>query len=131
MKKKAKTKEELRGVYSKAVRKFFPDLKKASYNDRPFLAALQLAKRSYKMFTNPSDEPQTKKLKQTFRLQGKSGPRVKFKEIRDELYEWVVDVRSALKARLPRSMLRAKAEQLQIQKIEENPELAEIKKVNI
>ena len=64
-----KTKKESRGIYSRAIRQYFPDLAKANFNDKAFQAALQLAKRSYDMFVNPSDEePPVKKLKQTFRL---------------------------------------------------------------
>lgn len=48
-------------------------------------------------------------------------------EIRDQLYEWVVDVRSAIKGRLPTALLIAKANQLQKDwidmKIAENPEM--------
>jgi hypothetical protein len=51
-------------------------------------------------------------------------------EIRDQLYEWVVDVRSAIKGRLPTTLLIAKANQLQKDwidmKIAENPELEDV-----
>ena len=55
MKKECKSKKELRGVYSRAIRKFFPDLAKADYNDQSFQAALQLAKRSYKIVSKPKE----------------------------------------------------------------------------
>ena len=55
------------------------------------------------------DEAPVKNLKQTYRLPGRSGPKVKAPEIREGLYEWVVDIRSALKGRLPKTMLITKA----------------------
>ena len=61
MKKECKSKKELRGVYSRAIRKFFPDLAKADYNDQSFQAALQLAKRSYKIVSKPKEVKTTKR----------------------------------------------------------------------
>ena len=58
-------------------------------------------------------------------MTGKSGPKVKAPEIRDGLFEWVVDVRSALKGRLPKSIFKAKAKQLQDDWIQDNPDLPE------
>ena len=148
---KAKNKKELRGIYPMAVRECFPYLKNAQYMDKKFQAALSLAKRCYGSHVNPSDETPIKRLKETFRLPGKSGPKVKvciyffqhyfylnlkhslflqMPEIRDQLYEWVVDVRSAIKGRLPTALLIAKANQLQKDwidmKIAENPELEDV-----
>ena len=125
MKTTAKNENESRGVYSKAIRQTFPDLKNANYNDDAFQAALSVAKRAYTKFVNPSDEePAEKLLKNTFRLPGKSGPKVRAPEIREGLYEWLVDVRSAVKARIPRAVLRAKGAEIQTNWILENPESA-------
>ena len=74
---KAKNKKELRGIYPMAVRECFPYLKNAQYMDKKFQAALSLAKRCYGSHVNPSDETPIKRLKETFRLPGKSGPKVK------------------------------------------------------
>ena len=57
-------------------------------------------------------------------MKGKSGPKVRASDVRDALYQWVVDIRSALKGRLPKAMMIAKAEQLQQKWITENPNLA-------
>ena len=54
-------------VYSSAVRKFFPNLKNAKFNDRAFLKALQMARRSYENYINPEIETPVKKLKRSFR----------------------------------------------------------------
>ena len=113
MKSKAKSEEDQKKVLSRAVREYFPNLKNAKSNDRSFLKALQMARRSYKNIINPSFEPPPKKFKQTFRVNGKSGPNMKVPEVRDGLYKWVVDIRSALKGQLPRSMFVAMAEKLQ------------------
>ena len=74
---------------------------------------------------NPSDEePPKKRLKNTFRMPGKSGPKVRAPEIREGLYEWLVDVRTAVKARIPRAVLRAKGAEIQTNWLLENPEAA-------
>ena len=128
---KAKKKSD-RGVYTQAVKELIPKLKDAKYNSDPFLAAVQLAKRSYNSYVNPTDEPETKKLKTTFRVRGKTGPKVRCPEVREALYMWVVDVRTAIKARLPRAVFRAMAIKLQDEWIEENPEAAKnYKKVGV
>ena len=122
----ANSENDERGIYSKAIRQVFPDLKKAKYTDAAFQAALSVAKRAYVFYyIKPSDEaPPEKMLKRTFRLPGKSGPKIRAPEIRDGLYEWLVDVRSAVKARIPRTVLKAKAEDLQVKWIAENPDSA-------
>ena len=125
MKTTAENENESRGVYSKAIRQTFPDLKNANYNDDAFQAALAMVKRAYAKFLNPSDEePPEKLLKNTFRMPGKSGPKVRAPEIREGLYEWLVDVRSAVKARIPRAVLRAKGAEIQTNWLVENPEAA-------
>ena len=91
------------------MREYFEDLKYAKYTDRSFQAALMLARRSYQIYVNPSDETPETKLKQSFRTKGKSGPKKQHAEIRDELYQWVVDIRHALKGRLPRKMFIGKS----------------------
>ena len=123
LKKNAKTAKgkKKEGIYSTAVRSYIPDLKKAKYLDPAFQAAVELGKRSYAMVANPSDEAPETKLKQTYRMKGKSGPKVRAPNVRDALYEWVVDVSTALKGRLPKTMLLAKAKQLQIDWSVENP----------
>lgn len=123
LKNDAITEKDKKKVFSKAVREYFPNLKKAKCNDRAFLAAIQVARQSYKNYMNPSFEPPIK-LKQAFCANGKSGPKVQAPEIRDQLYDWIVDIRSALKGRLPRSMFVAMAEQLQNKWIQGHPELA-------
>lgn len=120
LKEEAKSKNKSdRGVYSQAVKELIPKLKDTKYNSDPFLAALSLAKRSYNSYVNPTDEPET-----TFRVHGKSGPKARCPEVREALYMWVVDVRTAIKARLPRPVFRAMAIKLQDEWIEENPEAA-------
>ena len=57
-------------------------------------------------------------------MKGKSGPKVQAQDIRDSLYQWLVDVLTALKGLLPISMLIAKAEELQEKWIEENQDQA-------
>ena len=123
MKKIAKTEKEQRGMISQAVREHFPDLKNANYNSPAFEAALQVARRAYLKYINPSDEEvPARRLKNTFRQPGKTGPKIKAPEVRDGLYEWIVDVRTAVKARIPRALLKVKAEELQNNWILENPE---------
>ena len=122
---KAKNPKELRGIYPWAVREYFPELKKAKYSSEKFQAGLAFAKRHYGLSLKPkTDAPPVKKLKSTFRMPGKSGPKVQLPELRDALYEWVVDIRSALKGRLPMPMLTAKAHLIQEELIAEDPELA-------
>ena len=78
------------GVYSKAVRAFFVDLKDASFADDEFKKAVSYARRCFENYGNPDaqndlEEPSKKR----FRAEG-AGRKTQAPEFRDELFQWVI-----------------------------------------
>lgn len=94
---------------SKAVREFFPSLKNAKSDDSEFKKALQLATRCYRKIKS-GDEVEVNS-KKKFREPG-AGRKPAAPEVRQALFEWFVDVRGTLKARLPRRLFKLKCEEL-------------------
>ena len=82
------------GCFSKAVREFFRNLKDVPHNDRKFINAVAFARRCYESYQNSDDEPSKKR----FRREG-GGRKAHAPEFRDELFEWFIDVRGALKGK--------------------------------
>ena len=84
------------GFLSKAVRKTFRNLQNVPNTDQKFQNAYQFARRCfYEQNENSEEEPSKKK----FRREG-GGRKSHAPEIRDELFEWFIDVRSCLKGKL-------------------------------
>ena len=90
---------------SKAVREFFPSLKNAKSDDSEFKEALQLATRCYRKIKS-GDEVEVNS-KKKFREPG-AGQKPAAPEVRQALFEWFVEVRGTLKARLPRRLFKLK-----------------------
>ena len=96
------------GFLSRAVREFYPDLKDLKHNDPQLTKALKLGKRCLDQALkaeNDISEPPTKK---RYRQSG-GGRKVVAPSVREALYDWFIDIRGSLKARLPRSLFKAQA----------------------
>ena len=108
---------------ARAVREFYSDLKDVKHNDPDLSNALKLGKRCLdSLEATDFIEPPTKvKFRQAGGGRKKSVP-----EVRDAMYHWFIDIRSGLKARLPKSMFNAHCqifyEQWLLQQEKEVPE---------
>ena len=89
---------------ARAVRKFYSDLKDVKHNNSDLSNALKLGKRCLdRLEANDFTEAPTKvKSRQAGGGRKKSVP-----EFREVMYDWLIDIRSSLKARLPKSMFKA------------------------
>ena len=112
---------------SKAVRSYYPALKNAKSTDDAFLKARYVAIRSHKKFlANGFPE---KPAKNRCRAPG-GGRKAQAPEVREALFDRYVDIRGALKCRLPRPILRAWAKELYGEWLEQqNPPIPEEKQL--
>ena len=92
------------GYMAWAEREFYSDLKDVKHNDPNLSNALKLGKRCLdSLEADDFTEPPTKvKFRQAVRGSKKSVP-----EVCETMYNWFIDIRSSLKARLPKSMFKA------------------------
>ena len=103
------------GGVALAVRNCFDDLKDKPYNDPQFRAACAMTKRAMDSLENDDydhddNEPPPVK-KKRFRAEG-GGRKTQASEFRNELFGWFVDIRFALKGRLPKWMFIVEAKKL-------------------
>ena len=98
------------GYLAKACRSFYDDLSGVKHNDSRLQSALKLAKRCHEKYLDPGNECLPSEAKK-FRESG-AGRKIKVLEVRQELFEWFVDVHGTLKARLPVKLFRLKAQPL-------------------
>ena len=100
------------GYVSRAVRDFYPDLKSKKHNDPQLAAAVKLGKRCYDaaLKAEQDEEITTPALKSKYRQPGAGRKRVA-PEVRQALYDWFINIRGALHARLPLSLFKAQANQ--------------------
>ena len=104
---------------AKSVRTYFGgNLRNALNTDKKFRAALEVARRSYDNYL--SDESGETKAKRC-RREG-AGRKQKAPEIREELFQFFVDIRCCFKGRLPKSLLLLKARELYANYLRQNPE---------
>ena len=90
------------GFYSKIAREFYTDMKDVP-NDHPdFQRAIKVATRVFENKANLRD-PASRPVKKTRAAGG--GRKCKAREIRSALFSWFVNVREALKGRLPKCFL--------------------------
>ena len=89
------------------VREIFPSLKNAKSDDSEFKRALQLATRCYRKIKSGNEVEVNSKKK--FREPG-AGLKPAAPEVQQALFEWFVNVRGTLKARLPRRLFKLKCE---------------------
>ena len=106
------------GFYSKAVRKFYTDMKDVP-NDHPdFQRAIKLATRSFGNIADLRD-PASRPVKKA-RASG-DGRKRKAPEIRSTLFSCFVNVREALKGRLPKCLFKLKPKELYTEWLIHNP----------
>ena len=95
---------ETKGYILKSVRNFYADLKNAKHDDKSFKSASTLAVRCHKSILkntwNDIEDENEKAPKKRSRESG-GGRKPKEPEVRDAVFEWFLDVRGALKGRLP------------------------------
>ena len=89
---------------ARAVREFYSDLKDVKHNDPDLSNALKLGKRCINSLeANDFTESPTK----VKFCQARGGRKKSVPEVREAMYDWFIDIRSSLKARLPKSMFKA------------------------
>ena len=101
--KKMQTLKPRDGYISKSIREFYYDLKNVPSSDKGFRNCYNMAERAYKSFKNggfDTLEAETSSAKK-FRFEG-GGPQVKAPGLRNELFQWFVDIRHSGKGRLPK-----------------------------
>ena len=95
------------GDIAPAVRGFYPDLKNVKHNDPNLESAIKLRKRCCENVASNENtciiDAQPSKSK--YRKPG-GGRKATIPDVREALFEWFIDVRSSLKARLPRKMFK-------------------------
>ena len=90
----------IKEFFYKAVRLFYSNLSLAKNDDRLFQSAIKLARRTLGADSHGDDCENPKK---SFRAAG-GGRKKKANEVREELFQWFIDIRTPLKARLPRKI---------------------------
>ena len=96
------------GYLTKAVRSFYSNLRNAESDSQETKKACKLAKRCYEKLERGDFEDGTSSKK--FRSSG-GGRKSRAPEVRDALFQWFIDVRTSLKARLPKSLFVLKAKE--------------------
>ena len=96
------------GYLARAVREYYPDLQGLKHDDPILVKAVKLGKRCYDQVVEDENEVTERPSKSKFRQPG-GGRKVVAPTVREALYEWFIDVRGSLKARLPRSLFKSQA----------------------
>ena len=94
------------GYITKDVREFYADLKNAKHNDPNLTSAVKLGKRCLDQVIKSETEILEPATKSKFRQPG-GGRKATIPDVRQSLYDWFLDARGTLKARLPRSMFKS------------------------
>ena len=127
-KKKCVNKTSNIGYLATAVREFYSDLRGAKHNDQRLKNALDMAWRAYKLALEHSsvDPPPLKKQRRAFG----GGQKSTAPDVRVALYDWFIDIRGALKGRLPKKMFLAQCRNFYNSWLEQqNPSIPEEKQV--
>ena len=93
------------GYLAHAVRAYYPDLQGLKHDHPVLVKALKLGKRCYDQVVKYENEVTERPAKSKFRQSG-GGRKVVAPTVREALYDWFIDVRGSLKARLPRSLFK-------------------------
>ena len=105
---KKHTKSSLReGYIARAVREFYPASKNVKHNNPNLESAIKLGKRCYENVASNENTCiiDAQAFKSKFRKPG-GGRKATIPDVCEALFEWFIDVRSSLKARLPRKMFK-------------------------
>ena len=91
------------GYVARAVREFYSDLKDVKHDNPTLTKALKLGKRCLNQVEADEDAVTAPPSKSKYRQTG-GGQKLTIPDVRQVLFEWFVDIRGTLKARLPRKM---------------------------
>ena len=91
------------GYVARAVREFYSDLKDVKHDNPTLTKALKLGKRCLNQVEADEDAATAPPSKSKYR-QAEGGRKLTIPDVRKDLFEWSVDIRGTLKARLPRKM---------------------------
>ena len=86
----------------------FPDMKDEKSDTSDYKSCIKLVGRCEELLKNGSFNIEGNAIGTKFRIQGAGAPK-KFPSVRKELFEFFIDIRSSLKARLPKKIFLAKA----------------------
>ena len=92
-----------------SVREYYPDLANMKNSNPNFQKACRMATRCYQKKND--DDVAVDSSKKKFRASG-GGRKVRVPDVREAMFEWFVDVRTSLKARLPRKFFKMKCEEV-------------------
>ena len=96
------------GYLACVVREYYPDLQGLKHDDPILVKTVKLGKRCYDKVVEGENEVTERPSKSKFRQPG-DGRKVVAPTVREALYEWFIDVRGSLQARLPRSLFKSQA----------------------
>ena len=112
------------GYVARAVREFYSDLKDVKHDNPTLTKALKLGKRCLNQVEADKDAVTAPPSKSKYRQTG--GRKLTIPYVSQVLFEWFVDIRGTLKARLPRKMFTTQCkffyEQWLAQQLDEVPE---------
>ena len=111
------------GYLARTVREFYSDLKDKKHNDPQLVAAIKLGKRCYDLALKAENEEEitAPPCKSKYRQPG-GGRKCAAPDVRQALYDWFIDIRGVLHARLPLSLFRAQAKYLYEKWLAQQPE---------
>ena len=92
-----------RGYAARAVSEFYSDLKDVKHDNPTLTKALKLGKRCLNQVEADEDAVTAPPSKSKYRQTG-GGQKLTIPDVRQVLFEWFVDIRGTLKARLTRKM---------------------------
>ena len=114
------------GYLAKAVRSFYINLKDVLSNSQEMRSACKVAKRCYEKLENGGFEDGVSR--KTFLSLG-GGRNARAVEVRDELFEWFIDVGTIFNARLPKALFLLQAKQFYEDWLQQHPDTPEEKKL--
>ena len=99
------------GYLASAVREYYQDLSSLKSSDPMLQKAIKMGKRSYEQYVKDSNDISDKPSNKKIRAEG-GGRKTRVQNVREAAFEWFIDVRTSLKARLPRSQFKLKCIEL-------------------
>ena len=110
------------GYLAKVARSFYVNLKDDLSNSQEEKNAFNVAKRCYEKLENGDFEDGVSR--KTFRSLG-DGQKARAVEVRDELFQWFIDVRTSLNARLPKALFPLQANKIYEDWLQQHPDTPE------
>ena len=117
------------GYIARAVRDFYPDLRNVEHDDPNLQAVVKLGKRCHEQLLNSEStcEINVGPSKSKYRKPG-AGRRTTIPDVREALFDWFIDIRSTLKARLPRKMFKTQCQVFYDKWLAQQPEEIPVEK---